>query len=128
MSPCFASTMSLALVSSRVWRRRCGLRLAAALGHGFGEIGEQDGEPQPNNDLEGETKMLAAVHPVADEDNGGERGDDLDHEHHRVLHHQARVELGEGRADCGHDDLGIGQRCDRRPLAQLRGFHWCDSG
>ena len=42
----------------------CGLRLAAALGDGFGEIGEQHGEPQPDDDLEGEAEMLAAVQPV----------------------------------------------------------------
>ena len=41
---------------------------------------------------------------------------------------RARVELGEGRADRRQDDLGIGQRRDRHPLAQIGGFHGCDSG
>ena len=103
--------------------QRRGLGLAATLGHGFGEIREQNGEPQPDNDLKRKAEIIAAVHPVADENDSGERSDDLDHEHHRVLHHETRVELGKGRADGGPDDLGIGQRRDRRPLAQLRGFH-----
>ena len=37
-----------------------GLRLAASLGHGLGEVGEQDREPQPGGDQAGE-EVLAAV-------------------------------------------------------------------
>ena len=37
--------------------QRVGLRLAAAFGHGFGEIGEQHGEPEPEDDLEGEAEI-----------------------------------------------------------------------
>ena len=62
-----------------------GLRLAAALGDGFGEIGEQHGEPQPENDLELEADMPAAGEEVANEDHRGQHGDDLEHEHHRIL-------------------------------------------
>ena len=40
--------------------QRVGLRLAAAFGDGFGEVGEQHREPQPEDDLEGEAEMLAA--------------------------------------------------------------------
>ena len=101
----------------------CGLRLAAAFRHRLGEIGKEHGEPQPDHDLEGEAEMVGSVHPVADEKDGGERRHHLDHEHHRILHHGAWIELGEGRADGGQDDLGIGQRRDRHPFAQLRGFH-----
>ena len=36
------------------------LRLAAAFGHGFGEIGEEHSEPQPEDDLEGKAVMAAA--------------------------------------------------------------------
>jgi hypothetical protein len=32
--------------------QRVGLRLAAAFRHGFGEVGEQHREPQPERDLE----------------------------------------------------------------------------
>ena len=38
-------------------RKRVGLRLAAPLGHGLGEVGEQHGEPQPEDDLELEADM-----------------------------------------------------------------------
>ena len=60
------------------------LRLAAALGHGFGEVGEQHGEPEPEIDLEGEAQPAAAGHEVADEQDRGQRRDDLDREHHGV--------------------------------------------
>ena len=60
--------MSLALVSVRWSPQRFGLRLAATFGHGFGEIGEQHREPQPQDDLEGKAEMLAAVIQIADEE------------------------------------------------------------
>ena len=40
------------MVSARVLRKRVGLRFAPAFGHGFGKVGEQDREPQPERDLE----------------------------------------------------------------------------
>ena len=40
--------------------QRVGLRLAAAFGDGFGEIGEQHGEPQPDDDLQREAEIAAA--------------------------------------------------------------------
>ena len=49
---------SLACVSVRVPPQRIGLRLAAAFGDRFGEIGEQHGEPQPEDDLELEADVL----------------------------------------------------------------------
>src|SRR5262249_10259125 len=67
--------------------------------------------------------MLAAGDEVADQDHGGERGDDLEHEHHRVLDQRPRIELDEGRADRRNHDLGIEQRRDRHALADIRGFH-----
>ena len=36
--------------------QRVRLRLAAAFGHGFGEVGEQHREPQPQRDLQVETE------------------------------------------------------------------------
>ena len=75
-------------LGARAAQRRC-LRLAAAFRHRLGEVGEQHGHPQPDDDLEGEAEMFAAARQqIAEEDHGGERGDDLDHEHHRVLDHQ----------------------------------------
>ena len=43
--------------------------------------------------------MSAAGSQVAQEDHGGERRDDLDDEHHRVLDHRKRVQLDERLPD-----------------------------
>ena len=75
--------------------QRFGLGLAAAFGDRLGEVGEQHGEPQPEDDLKFEDNIAAAGHEVADQDDGGERGDDFEHKHHRVLHQRARIELDE---------------------------------
>ena len=114
---------SFACVSVRVPPQRVGLRLAAAFGDRLGEVGEQHREPQPEDDLEREAEICAAGHEIAQEDDRGEDGHDLEHEHHRVLHQRPRVELREGRADRRHDDLGIEQRRGRRALARCGGFH-----
>ena len=50
------------------------------------------------------------VAKIAQEDHGGERGDDLHHEHHRVLDHQARVELDERLPDRRQKDRGVQHR------------------
>ena len=56
-------------------RRR--LRLAAALGHGLGEVGEQHGEPQPRGDQSGEEVLLRGrVAEVAEEQDRGEHAAD----------------------------------------------------
>ena len=68
-----APVSSLACVSVRCRRSDFGLRLAAALGDRFGEVGEQHREPQPEDDLELEAEVLAAGHEVADQDDGGQR-------------------------------------------------------
>ena len=107
--------------------QRVGLRLAAAFGDGLGEIREQHGEPQPQDDLELEDDVSAAGDEIADQDHGGQRRDDLEHEHHRILDQRARIELDEGGADGRHDDLRIEQRRYRHALAQDRGFHRSDS-
>ena len=82
-----------------------GLRLASTLGHRLGEVGEEEREPQPQDDLEAEAEMVGARRQVAQEEDGGEERHDLDDEHHRVADHLSRVELAEGRAQGGHDDL-----------------------
>ena len=107
--------------ASRYASRRsdCRLRLAAALGHRLGEIREQHREPEPQDDLEGETEVLAASREVAQEDHRGQGGDDLDHEHDRILHQGPWIELGKSRADRRNDDLRIGQRGYGHPLAQM---------
>ena len=40
--------------------QRVGLRLAAALGHRLGEVGEQHGEPEPDGDLDDEAGVRRA--------------------------------------------------------------------
>ena len=45
--------------------QRIRLRLAAPFGDGFGEIGEQHGEPEPEDDLEGEAETAAAGDEIA---------------------------------------------------------------
>ena len=47
------------MVSARVRAQAVGLRLAAALGDRFGEVGEQHREPQPERDLPGQKPRLA---------------------------------------------------------------------
>ena len=115
--------MRLARVSVRVLRRRIGLRLAAAFRHRFGEIREQHGEPQPQDDLEGEPDARVMLHQVAHQQNGGQRGDDLEHEDHRILDQSGRVELDEGLADRRHHDLRVEERGNRHPFAQFGSFH-----
>ena len=83
-----------------------GLGLAAAFGHGFGEIGEQDGEPEP----EGELGDEAALGRGGENADGGQRRADHGDEHDRVLDHQARVELFEGVAHGRPGDFPIKKR------------------
>ena len=109
--------------------QRLGLRLAPPFGHRLGEIGEQHREPQPQDDLEGEAEVVAAREQVAQEDHRGQRGHDLDHEHHGTLDHQPRIELGEGCADRRDDDLRIKHRRNGHPLVEfLDDFHGRNSG
>ena len=68
--------------------QRVGLGLAATLGHGLGEVGEQHGEPQPGGHQPGEEVLLARRRPeVAQPHDGGEDASDLDDHHHRVAGH-----------------------------------------
>ncbi len=69
--------------------QRLGLRLAAALRHRLREVGEEDGEPEPDRDQPREHAR------IGDRDAGDEDAADLDDEHHRVPRHPARVELAE---------------------------------
>ena len=73
--------------------QRIGLRLAAPLGHGFGKVGEQHREPQPERDLEVKPEAGPVVNGVVDQQRGGQHAAHLHHKHHRVFDHAARVEL-----------------------------------
>ena len=100
------------------------LRLSAALvlGVALGLNRELHGEPEAQDDLNFEADGLAAGQQVADEDHSRERADNLEHEHHRILHHLAGIEFDEGGADGRHDDLRIEQRGNRHALAQKGRF------
>ena len=85
--------------------QRRGLRLAAALGHGLGEVREQHREPEPRRDREHERR--------AGRPSGARRTrprtpitvvkmlPTIDDEHHRVAELHARVQLRERVADRG---------------------------
>ena len=93
-----------------------GLRLAAALGQRLGEVGEDDGQPQPERDREREPRRLvAAAQRRAAEDldqprHGRDHRADLDHEHHGVADLDARVELGQRSEDRRAQELGCEER------------------
>ena len=54
--------------------QRVGLRLAAALGHRLGEVGEEHGEPQPGRDLAGEQRVARAADEFLQEDRSSSAG------------------------------------------------------
>ena len=80
------------------------LRLTAPLGDRLGEVREEDGEPQPDRDEPGEEAR------VGDREDGDEHAPDLDHEHDRVAHHPARIELEEALARRPEQDRAVEQR------------------
>ena len=83
------------------------LGLAASLGDGFGEIGEQHGEPQPRGDRENEAWVAGVVADSrrrSDTDGRGEDAADVDDEHDRIADLHARIEFPEGIPDACDDD------------------------
>ena len=78
-----------------------GLGFTAALGDGFGEVGEEHGEPEPDRQLSDEPAFDGGA--VSDAD-GRQRGANHRHKHDGVLQHQPRVELAERVADGGTGD------------------------
>ena len=107
------------------WRRPsagAAVRRRAAVGHRLGAGAAQAWPPGPcrgpsatasaklANSTVNHSQMLIcdreadarpAGQQVADQQDGGQHGDDLDHEHHRVAPHQARIELAERLAERG---------------------------
>ena len=83
--------------------QRVGLRLAAPFGHGFGEVGEQHREPQPERDLQLEAEAGPSGHRVERESHRRQHAADLDDEHDGILRHRSRVQLAQcvprGRAN-----------------------------
>ena len=85
-----------------------GAGLAATFGQGFGEVGEQHGEPQPQGDLRGDEGRHGRVGNEAQ--HGGQDRGQFDHQHHRRTLQLPWVEL----------DEGLHQR--RTPQGRDRGF------
>jgi hypothetical protein len=75
--------------------QRIRLRLAASLGHGFREVGEEHCQPEPERNLELEAQPAPARRRISDKANGGEHAADFDDEHHRVARHRMRMEFPE---------------------------------
>ena len=84
-----------------------GLRLPAALGDGLGEVGEQDGEPQPDGDQPGEDARVEDRRP------GHQDRAEPDDEHDRVAELDARVELAQR----------VGQRAPQLAGGERAGAH-----
>ncbi|MCY1173801.1 hypothetical protein D9M73_139770 [compost metagenome] len=82
-----------------------GTGLAAAFGQGFGKVGEQHGEPQPQGNLRGDEGRYGRIGNEAQ--HGGQDRRQFDHQHHRRTLQLPRVELDEGlhqrRAPEGRD-------------------------
>jgi hypothetical protein len=104
-----SSSGSDGLAPHAAQRRR--LRLAAALGQRFGEVGEEHGEPQPQRDRQHEAlRRLAVAAERLHPQQAGEDAADVDDEHHRVAPLHARVELLEGLRDGRLDQRRVEQR------------------
>ena len=84
-----------------------GLSLAAAFRHGFGEVGEEDGKPEPESDLEIEAERGLVDGEVTNEIERGDDAAQLNHEHDGVLHHGAGIEFGECVDESAADDLCV---------------------
>ncbi len=84
------------------------LRLAAALGQGFGEGAEQHGQPQPDDELQLEADRQAVM--ADDQQHGQQRRDAGGDEHHRIAHELRRRKLEEGLADRGQQQIGGEER------------------
>src|SRR6266511_2058817 len=82
------------------------LRLAAAFGDRLGEVGEQNGQPEPDRDHAHEPQLRrVSTGEIEHEDRGRDHAAELDDEHDRVAHLAARVELRERVPDRGEHEL-----------------------
>ncbi len=75
-----------------------GLGFASAFSDGLGEIGEEHCEPKPQGDLKIEANGLVA-NGFVDKQSRGDDAANFDDKHHRIFHHQAWIEFGEGVDD-----------------------------
>ena len=75
--------------------KRIGLRLAAAFGHRFSEVGKQHREPQPERNLQIEPKPDTMMNRIVDKQKRGEHAADFDNKHYGILYHPARIKFTE---------------------------------
>ncbi len=73
--------------------QRCGLRLAAPFGQRLGEIAEQDGEPQPEDQLRLEGDIAGSGRNPLDQQHRRQGRDEGRHEHHGIADKFRRGEL-----------------------------------
>ena len=95
------------------------LGLASPFGDRLGEVGEQHGQPEPEGDHTDEPEIAGVTSgEVEQEDSRRDHAAELDDEHHRIPHLQARVELREGVLDGRESEVA---REDARRLT----CHYC---
>ena len=83
-------------VPPRAFQRSC-LGLAPSFGQGFGEVGEQQGEPQPETDGHDERgSLLAMAGKGLEKEQRRQDAADLHDKHHRVLNKVQGIQLDEG--------------------------------
>ena len=71
------------------------MSLSTCFRHGFGEVGEDHREPQPEGDLNAEEKSAGFRNGIFDHENGCQRGSDLNDEHHRILCNHPWIQFDE---------------------------------
>ena len=97
-----------ATVSERVLRSVSACALPRPFGDRLGEVREQHREPEEQRHEAGEHVLVRRRRAqVLEEQDRGEHRAHADHEHHRVAHERARVELDEAVADRPADDLRL---------------------
>ena len=72
-----------------------GLGLTPAFGDGLGEVGKENGEPEPERDLKSEGQVFPLSHEIPGEHQRRDHARDQHDEHDRVPDHVPRVELVE---------------------------------
>ena len=81
--------------------------LIESFGDHLGKVREEDREPQPEHDLEGEAKIWRAGDEIAHEKHRRQHRHDADDEHHGITGQRFRVQFPERIAERGDDDAGI---------------------
>ena len=104
--------------------QRVGLGLAARLGEGRGEVGEQHGQEEPEvqrDEVARPATWLAERRSAAcDDEQERQDGADLDHEHHRVLPLDVRPQHDERLLERGPQQLRREQALAPAPARRLR--------